>query len=208
MSGLKRNGSVPSLPPPQARSPPQYPDLYGKRRELARVQMLEREIGFLDEELKSLESIPPASRSCKEVADFVTGNVDPLIPTIKKTRRSCRFWKWLCGACCFDVSWICCCGCSWDLRMPRCSDCMTCNSCGNPCRNCRIPACQCFPCCSSKCFKKWKCSLKWCCCCMPKRSSCPTCSCPRCTCYPKCPNLNICSCCQKSCCCFPCYYCM
>ncbi|KAG6387559.1 hypothetical protein SASPL_152751 [Salvia splendens] len=33
------------------------------------------------EELKSLESIPPASRSCKEVVDFVTGNVDPLIPT-------------------------------------------------------------------------------------------------------------------------------
>ncbi|KAH6807114.1 guanine nucleotide-binding protein subunit gamma [Perilla frutescens var. frutescens] len=87
--------------------------------------MLEREIGFLEEELKSVERIPPASRSCKEVADFVIGNVDPLIPTIKKTRRSCRFWKWLCGVCCFDISWNCCCSCSWDLGMPRCSDCMT-----------------------------------------------------------------------------------
>ncbi|KAG6385723.1 hypothetical protein SASPL_154601 [Salvia splendens] len=79
MVASKSNGS--SLPPPHPRSPPQFPDLYGKRRELARVQMLQREIGFLDEELKSLESIPPASRSCKEVVDFVTGNVDPLIPT-------------------------------------------------------------------------------------------------------------------------------
>lgn len=48
MSALKSNGSVPSLPPPQPKSPPQYPDLYGKRRELARIQMLEREISFLE----------------------------------------------------------------------------------------------------------------------------------------------------------------
>lgn len=38
----------PSLPPPRPKSPPEYPDLYGKRREAARVQMLEREIGFLE----------------------------------------------------------------------------------------------------------------------------------------------------------------
>ncbi|KAK6126734.1 hypothetical protein DH2020_039526 [Rehmannia glutinosa] len=48
MSGLKGNSSVPSLPPPQPKSPPEYPDLYGKRRELAKVQMLEREISFLE----------------------------------------------------------------------------------------------------------------------------------------------------------------
>ncbi|XP_042031703.1 guanine nucleotide-binding protein subunit gamma 3-like [Salvia splendens] len=202
MSDFQANGSLPP-PPPQPRSPPH---LYGKRREGARVQMLEREIGFLDEELKSLESIPPASRSCKEVAEFVTGNVDPLIPTIKKTRRSWRLWKWFCGACCFDFSRIYCCDCSCDLSMPRCCDCMTCNSCSNPCQSCGIPACRCFPCISSKCFKKWKCSLNGCCCCLPKRLCCPTCSCTRCTCYPKCPNLkNMCSCCNKSC-CFPCYY--
>ncbi|KAF7143876.1 hypothetical protein RHSIM_Rhsim05G0007000 [Rhododendron simsii] len=39
---------VPSLPPPRPKSPPEYPDLYGKRRELAKVQMLEREISFLE----------------------------------------------------------------------------------------------------------------------------------------------------------------
>lgn len=39
---------VPSLPPPRPKSPPEYPDLYGKRRELARVQLIEREIGFLE----------------------------------------------------------------------------------------------------------------------------------------------------------------
>jgi hypothetical protein len=35
-----------SLPSPKA--PPEYPDLYGKRREMARIQMLEREISFLE----------------------------------------------------------------------------------------------------------------------------------------------------------------
>lgn len=42
------SSSVPSLPPPCPKSPPEYPDLYGKRRETAKVQMLEREIGFLE----------------------------------------------------------------------------------------------------------------------------------------------------------------
>lgn len=41
-------GSMPSVPPPRPKSPPQYPDLYGKRRELAKVHMLEREIGLLE----------------------------------------------------------------------------------------------------------------------------------------------------------------
>ncbi|KAL3625295.1 hypothetical protein CASFOL_030749 [Castilleja foliolosa] len=92
MSGVKGNDSVPSLPPPQPKSPP---ELYGRRRELAKVQVLEREIGFLEEELKSIEGLQLASRSCKEATDFVTANADPLIPTTKKTRRSCHFWKWL-----------------------------------------------------------------------------------------------------------------
>lgn len=47
-----RSSSVPSLPPPCPKSPPAYPDLYGKRREVAKVQMLEREIGFLQVCLK------------------------------------------------------------------------------------------------------------------------------------------------------------
>ena len=47
-SPATRSSSVPSLPPPRPKSPPAYPDLYGKRREMAKVQMLEREIGFLE----------------------------------------------------------------------------------------------------------------------------------------------------------------
>ncbi|KAK6944729.1 G-protein gamma-like domain, partial [Dillenia turbinata] len=95
---VKTSGSSsgPTLPPPCPKSPPGYPDLYGKRRELARVQMLEREISFLEDELKSIDGLQPASRSCKEVADYVVANADPLVPTHRKIRRSFRFWKWLC----------------------------------------------------------------------------------------------------------------
>ncbi|PIN18746.1 hypothetical protein CDL12_08580 [Handroanthus impetiginosus] len=164
----------------------------------------------MGEELKSIEGLQPASRSCKEVADFVTANADPLIPTTKKIRRSCRFWKWLCGGVsCFNVSWICCCSCTPHLKMPRCSCCYCCDachactSCSNPCANCRLPKCDCFSCYNSKCCNNSKCGIKCCRCCIPKCPSCPTCSCTRCTCYPKCPNLNISSCCCKSCCC-PC----
>ncbi|CAK9155206.1 unnamed protein product [Ilex paraguariensis] len=39
---------VPSLPPPRPKPPPECPNLYGKRRELARIQMMEAEIGFLE----------------------------------------------------------------------------------------------------------------------------------------------------------------
>ncbi|EYU28324.1 hypothetical protein ABFS82_12G129100 [Erythranthe guttata] len=212
MSGLKGNGSVPSLPPPQPKSPPEYPDLYGKRRELAKAQMLEREIGFLEEELKSIEGLQLASRSCKEVADFVMANVDPLIPTNKKIRRSRRFWKWLCGISCFTVSWsccCCCCNCSSQLEIPRCCKCTTdvCNCCSKLCVKCRMPKCNCFS--STKCCSESKCGLNCgCCCCkLPKCPSCTSCSCfSCCTCYPKCPKLNILSCCHKTC-CYPCYFC-
>ncbi|MBA0673849.1 hypothetical protein Goari_015475 [Gossypium aridum] len=43
------SGGSLSLPPPCPKSPPEYPDLYGKRRETAKVQMLEREISFLED---------------------------------------------------------------------------------------------------------------------------------------------------------------
>ncbi|XVE53979.1 hypothetical protein DITRI_Ditri03aG0045900 [Diplodiscus trichospermus] len=113
------SSSVPSLPPPCPKSPPEYPDLYGKRREVAKTQILEREISFLEEELKSVEGLQPASRCCKEVTDFVMANSDPLIPTSRKNRKSCRFWKWLCGMPCFNLSWICCCCYSARAFAPR-----------------------------------------------------------------------------------------
>ncbi|KAL8503189.1 hypothetical protein ACS0TY_022079 [Phlomoides rotata] len=204
---LNKNGSpVASLPPPQPKSPPRYPDLYGKRRELAKVQMLEREIGFLEEELKSMDSLQPASRSCKEIADFVIANADPLIPTTKKIRTSCRFWKWLCsGVSYFSVSWLCC--CKWSMgRCCCCCDCSTCDCC-NVCADCRIlPKCHCLSGWNSRCFTKWKCRPA---CCIPKCPSCQTCSFPSCECCPKCPNLNICSCnSHNRCCCNSCFYCM
>ncbi|KAL1805174.1 hypothetical protein ACET3Z_028242 [Daucus carota] len=141
MDGAKRETStVPSLPPPLPKSPPPYPDLYGKRRELARVQMLEREIGFLEEELKTVGRIQPASRSCKEVTDFVMANSDPLVTKSRKIRKSRRFWKWLCGKSCFNLSWMCCCcGCCPRLRRPDCCSC-SCDICNcNPCACCSIP---------------------------------------------------------------------
>nr|GMD01884.1 guanine nucleotide-binding protein subunit gamma 3 [Ipomoea batatas] len=70
------------MPPPRPKSPPQYPDLYGKRRELARVQMLEREIGFLEvsfftfldcwDELKFVDRLHPASRSWSPISFWPT----------------------------------------------------------------------------------------------------------------------------------------
>lgn len=42
------SSSSSSIPPPYPKSPPQYPDLYGKRRQAAKLQMLDREIGFLE----------------------------------------------------------------------------------------------------------------------------------------------------------------
>ncbi|GMP36958.1 hypothetical protein CsSME_00008880 [Camellia sinensis var. sinensis] len=56
MAGSSSSSSsvVPSLPPPRPKSPPEYPDLYGKRRELAKG------------ELKFVGNLQPASQCCKE----------------------------------------------------------------------------------------------------------------------------------------------
>ncbi|KAL0823881.1 hypothetical protein Bca101_047558 [Brassica carinata] len=82
-----------SLPPPRPKSPPPYPDLYGKRREAARVQMLEREIGFLEAKyylsffnLSHFDNSEEVSEyfefhdSSVLVSDFVVANSDPMIP--------------------------------------------------------------------------------------------------------------------------------
>ncbi|KAJ4959171.1 hypothetical protein NE237_026282 [Protea cynaroides] len=115
---------VPSLPSPCPKSPPRYPDLCGKRRVLVKVQMIESEISFLEEELKSLEGLQPASSHCKEVDNFVGANPDPLIPINRKISKSHRIWKWLCGKCCFNFRWICCsCSCPLHLKSPSCCAC-------------------------------------------------------------------------------------
>nr|KYP46878.1 hypothetical protein KK1_031524 [Cajanus cajan] len=62
---------------------------------MAKIHMLEREISFLEEELKSSEGLQAASRCCKEIDDFMMTNSDPLLPTSRKNRKSSNFWKWL-----------------------------------------------------------------------------------------------------------------
>ncbi|KAL5728581.1 hypothetical protein ACHQM5_001650 [Ranunculus cassubicifolius] len=198
MEALKNTRS--SLPFPCPKSPPKYPDMSGKRKEFARVQMLEREIGFLEEELKSCECLQLASKGCKEVDDFVVANPDPLIPTNQKIRKSCWLWKWLCcGKPCFNLSWICCCfsGCS----VPTCPTCCPSGkklfSCPNCCSCC--PSCRCNCCC---CFGKTSCPK----CCKLSLPSCPKCtwSCFKCP-HFKCPQVCLCFSCRKTCCCNPCY---
>ncbi|XP_075474775.1 guanine nucleotide-binding protein subunit gamma 3-like [Primulina tabacum] len=189
MEGSGGNGSVSALPPPRPKSPPEYPDLYGKRRELAKIQILEREIGFLEEELKSADGFQQASRSCKEVAEFITSNADPLIPTsrTKEIRRPHGFGKWLCGVSCLKVSGIC----TTDPEIPPCSK-FPCS--GGLCVRCRVPEFSC-----DSCSNTGRLSI-------PKFPSCMTCSCSssKCT-SPKCVEVNFCSC-YKNC-CWPSYFC-
>ncbi|XP_048133424.1 guanine nucleotide-binding protein subunit gamma 3 isoform X2 [Rhodamnia argentea] len=226
------SSSVPSLPPPCPKSPPEYPDLYGRRREAAKVQMLEREIGFLEEELKSLDGLQPASRCCKEVADFVVANSEPLVPTHQRGNKSCRFWKWLCGMSCFSLSWVCCCccccysACPVHLELPcscNCNSCSPCKCCS--CPRCSVRKCRCFSCPKSDCCRGISCCSR---CCTFSFPSCPSCSCcswPSCSCsccswprssccsWPsssclKCPKVSGCfSCNCKDICCDPCYLC-
>ncbi|KAJ8767366.1 hypothetical protein K2173_017410 [Erythroxylum novogranatense] len=190
MAASLKSGSVPSeqsLPPPCPKSPPDTPYLYGKRRGIAKVQMLDREIRHLEDELKSVEGLQPASKCCKEVAEFVVAKSDPLISTNRKNgRSSCRFWLWPCGIPCFSFSWICSC---W----PHCCDCNPFNCCSCPsCPHCAAPK---LHCCSCSCPRSQCCTDISCCKC--KFPSCPDCSC--CT-WTSCPNVRFSCNCTKSCC--------
>ncbi|XP_022933212.1 guanine nucleotide-binding protein subunit gamma 3-like [Cucurbita moschata] len=207
------SSSVPSLPPPCPKSPPEYPDLYGKRREIAKIHMLEREIGILEDELKSVESLQPVSICCKEISDFVTVNSDPLTPTCRTKHKRCRFWKWLCGFPCFNLSWLCCCsctGCSVSLEVPRCCVCKPCNfpSCSNCCNK---PKCSFFSCPSSFCCRNISCRRRCCTLSLPSISCSDGCCCCECKCsckcsFPKCSQVPSCRFCTKSC-CDPCSLC-
>ncbi|XP_028782757.1 guanine nucleotide-binding protein subunit gamma 3-like [Neltuma alba] len=214
-----RSSLGPSLPPPSPKSPPKYPDLHGKRREIARVQMLEKEISVLQDELKFTEGLQPASTYCKELIDFVVANADPLLPTNKKKHRLYRrFWKWLCRMPSLNLYWICCycCdGCNLRLKLPQrcCKCCKLCDcTCCLPssCSICVLPKWRCFSCPKSNCCKH-SCRCQNCCiiprCCKfdcPSSPSCCTCKCScSCSC-PSCPVVNPCCCfmsrsCWKNC---------
>ncbi|CAN6167105.1 unnamed protein product [Urochloa humidicola] len=95
------------LEPPRPKSPPRYPDLCGRRRLQLELQILNREVDFLKDELQSLEGVPPVSRSCKEVNEFVGTKQDPLLPIEKKRHRSCGLFWWIRYIYCYvSLSWI------------------------------------------------------------------------------------------------------
>ncbi|KAI3524948.1 hypothetical protein L1887_03617 [Cichorium endivia] len=110
---------------PLVPSPPLvgYADLYGKRRQAARVQVLEREIGLLQDEIKSLGGIGLASRSCKELDDFIDATPDPLISINPSSSRSKNFLKILGRRKFGCLSWICCfCGTCCPSHISCCCD--------------------------------------------------------------------------------------
>ncbi|KAF7843607.1 putative G-protein gamma [Senna tora] len=74
LGGLVRDDT--GSPPPLALQL----DFYGKRRQMLKIQVLDREIALLQEELKSLEGLHPASRCCKELDTFVGCSSDPFTP--------------------------------------------------------------------------------------------------------------------------------
>ncbi|KAI3727349.1 hypothetical protein L1987_67163 [Smallanthus sonchifolius] len=93
MGGTSNDSSSSSMSPLSSPSSIVYVDLYGKRRQVAKVQVLEREIGLLQDEIKSLAELEPASRCCKELDDYVEATPDPLIAINQIRGRSRSFWK-------------------------------------------------------------------------------------------------------------------
>uniref|UniRef100_A0A0E0AW89 G protein gamma domain-containing protein n=1 Tax=Oryza glumipatula TaxID=40148 RepID=A0A0E0AW89_9ORYZ len=181
---------------PRPKSPPRYPDLCGRRRLQLEMQILNREVGFLEQELQGLERIQPVS----SVNEFVGAKSDPLIPISK-----------LCNC----LLCLCCwCRCLPKPKKPSCFSCSCCSCCDTSC--CR-PSCGCLKAPSSCCCKS-NCSLKApssCCCksnCSCCSSDCCTCSLPSCGCTgcghcrPRCgggggccPPSDCCSSCKCSC---------
>uniref|UniRef100_A0A1D1Z2T8 G protein gamma domain-containing protein n=1 Tax=Anthurium amnicola TaxID=1678845 RepID=A0A1D1Z2T8_9ARAE len=196
---------MPPQPPPSPGSPLTYPDSCGRHRLQVGVQILNREIGFLQEELQSLGDLQPASNCCKGVNEFVGTNPDPLLP-MHRRRRKCHFWRSLGAKLCIGLSWIGCCGCSFKQpkncccrcsRMPNDRSCCRCGA-SKQCKCCScVPSkiCSCDSCIRPKC---------WNCC---KSGSCmfPSCSCPEyhCGCVWSCSNCagaRLCPRCCRPCC--------
>uniref|UniRef100_A0A0E0KEX3 Grain length protein n=1 Tax=Oryza punctata TaxID=4537 RepID=A0A0E0KEX3_ORYPU len=72
---------------PRPKSPPAAPDPCGRHRLQLAVDVLHREIGFLEGEINSIEGIHAASRCCREVDEFIGRTPDPFI-TISSEKRS------------------------------------------------------------------------------------------------------------------------
>ncbi|GAV61436.1 G-gamma domain-containing protein [Cephalotus follicularis] len=187
-SSVSSYGSSLVTQPISPKSPPGGFDLYGKRRQMVKVQVLEREIGLLQEELKSVEGLQPASRCCKELDDFIVAKPDPLIAINSKNRESCRFWKRLWRKCCLNVPWICCFrSCSLHIEMPNCYTCCCCSPCKPQCTSCGcLEKITCSRCCKSMVVSR---PYQACCCFSSVFRRCKkvnlSCNCPK-TCYNPC----------------------
>ncbi|XP_054782395.1 guanine nucleotide-binding protein subunit gamma 3-like isoform X2 [Prosopis cineraria] len=112
---------------PKSPPPPGLLDFYGRRKQMIKIQVLEREIALLQfqltkrssvsylhvycpqEELKSLEGLHPASRCCKELDTFVGSGSDPFTPTSQRITKSHSFWKHirLSLLCLVSLPWVC-----------------------------------------------------------------------------------------------------
>ncbi|KAG0563017.1 hypothetical protein M758_9G188000 [Ceratodon purpureus] len=75
MTPGRQQATLPSLL--QQPSVPTSLVVRGRNREL---QQLNNEIQLLEEELKSLDNIPPASDACKDLVTFVENRADPFFP--------------------------------------------------------------------------------------------------------------------------------
>ncbi|KAJ4717768.1 guanine nucleotide-binding protein subunit gamma 3-like [Melia azedarach] len=169
-------------PPMSPRSPPVALDLYGKRRKMVKVQALEREIGLLQEELKSVEDLQPASKCCKELDEFLGAKSDPFIVINQESCKRRPFWKKLWRSFCSNLLWVCCSNrCLHHLQAPNCCTCYI--SFDSQCPSCicsgKIP-CQDF----GKC-PRLSC-LSTCCCCFKSV-------------VPSCKKVNLCSKFSRSC---------
>ncbi|CAI0473179.1 unnamed protein product [Linum tenue] len=202
-SGSSSSVGVVVVGPVSPKSPPSGSlDMYGKRRQLVKVQVLEREIALLQEELKAVDVLQPASKCCREVHEYVDGRQDPFISKKEESHllhKPCLSWKQLCRP------WGCCLSeCQCHVRLPKCLSCCTCRRRQNSGRRQSGSDSNSNANCSS-CWGKPTCKRGSCngCCLMKKTMSCLSCS--NCTkvngCCPSCSNNCRCCCCYKSCCC-------
>ncbi|XP_057842966.1 guanine nucleotide-binding protein subunit gamma 3 isoform X1 [Cryptomeria japonica] len=151
------------LPLPKPKTPPRHPDIHGKYRKQAELKHLDQEISLLEEELRSLEGLPPASRCCKEVEEFIHTHPDPLLQSNEQVRKS------FCSLKIIDIkgqSTLACCCCPKERSHQPETSCCSCNffqswrpscpklSCKPPCK---IPSSSCCKCSCTGCFRCVKC---------------------------------------------------
>jgi hypothetical protein len=83
---------------PQPKSPPRYPDLCGRRRLQLEVQILNREVGFLEVRTTPIAFLPSfsmvASRACVAVRHFARRALYSMSPSsILHPVRGLRLWE-------------------------------------------------------------------------------------------------------------------